>query len=107
VHAFWPPGVPQAVSWVSSTRYRPLTAWHSSGHLLQRQHSTAWRSAIGMSHPGFGHLWCDDELSDCDIVLYVDSSTLEDPHPVVLRTVPGQKSILTASPYCKAQVSRA
>lgn len=57
-----------------------------------------------MAHPGYGHLWREEELSDCDIVLCVDRCTLEDSSPAVLRTIPGHKSILTASPFCKAQV---
>jgi hypothetical protein len=69
-----------------------------------------------MAHPGFAHLWQQQELSDVDIVVIAGAPCAEDSapagdsmltegQPLVLQQFPGHSSILSISQYCKAQVT--
>jgi hypothetical protein len=68
-----------------------------------------------MSHPGFGNLWKQAEMSDIEIVLSVanDASVTASPAAdetsdsqtrTVLQQFPGHSPILSPSPYFAAQV---
>jgi hypothetical protein len=68
-----------------------------------------------MSHPGFGHLWQQAELSDVEIVILCASDTVpegdeapeaEGSCSTLLRQFPGHSPILSLSPYFVAQVSQ-
>jgi hypothetical protein len=61
-----------------------------------------------MTHPGFAHLWQQQDLSDVDIVLIAgavdsdpagDSMLTEGCQPLVLQQFPGHSSILSISQY--------
>jgi hypothetical protein len=76
-----------------------------------------------MAHPGFGHLWQQAEMSDLDIVISIDYEYVpngtESQHVLwcrlkaqelhqndpPLQQFPGHSTILSLSPFFKAQVS--
>lgn len=67
-----------------------------------------------MTHPGFGHLWMQADLSDVNIILPVvpdqapagdEASEAHNSNLIILQQFPGHNAILSSSPYFAAQAS--
>jgi hypothetical protein len=69
---------------------------------------------LDMAHPGFGHLWQQEETSDVEIIISVaeEKTSAGDEFPearssscTFLQQFPGHSQILSLSPYLLAQAS--
>jgi hypothetical protein len=71
-----------------------------------------WQDTLSTEHPGFGHLWQQADLSHVDIVIAcaknaaaVGDEAQDGQNSTLLQQFPGHSTILSSSPYFKAQAS--